>query len=167
MTIKGRSLLCAAMLAPTILLSACSGSGDAAGQATQAAKGAASSAASGAASSAASAAAPSKGATSAAAGGQQTVPPQRDATMDVKIDTCAVKNGTAQVAATVTNSGTAAENYVIAVEILQGGKRVDGTALLAASVPAGKSQKVDQGGTKSDLKGSVTCAVKSVQTMGG
>lgn len=163
MTIKGRSLLCAAMLAPTILLSACSGSGDAAGKASEAAKGAASSAAS----SAASAAAPSNGATSAAGGGQQTVAPQRDATKDVKIDTCAVKDGTASVAATVTNSGTATENYVIAVEILQGGKRVDGTALLASSVPAGKSQKVDQGGTKSDLKGTITCAVKSVQTMGG
>ena len=155
MTIKGRSLLCAAMLAPTILLSACSGSGDAAGKATEAAKGSATSASS---------AAPSQ---TGGAGGQQTAAPQRDATKDVKIDTCAVKDGAAQVAATVTNSGKTAENYVVAVEILQGGKRVDGAALLATSVAAGKSQKVDQSGTKSDLKGKVTCTVKSVQTMGG
>ena len=159
MTIKGRSFLCAAMLAPTILLSACSGSGDTAAKATDAAKGAATSAAS-------SAAAPSGSATPGS-GGQQTAQPQRDATKDVKIDTCAVENGAAQVAATVTNSGKTPENYVIAVEIQQGGKRVDGAALLATSVPAGKTQKVEQGGTKSDLKGKVTCSVKSVQTMGG
>lgn len=160
MTTKTRSILCAAMLAPTLLLSACGGGSDTAGKTTDAAKSAAASATSGASSAASKAATPGTG-------GQQTAAPQRDATKDVKIDTCAIKNGAAQVTATVTNSGKAAENYVIAVEIMQGGKRVDGAALLATSVPAGKSVKADQAGTKTDLKGTVTCTVKSVQTMGG
>lgn len=164
MAIKTRSILCAAMLAPAILLSACSGGSDNAGKTTDAAKSAAAKASSGASQAA------SPGASSAATtggGGQQTAAAPRDATKDVKIDGCAVKNGAAQVTATVTNNGKTAENYVIAVEVMQGGKRVDGAALLATSVPAGKSVKADQSGTKSDLKGTVTCTVKSVQTMGG
>ncbi len=144
----------AALLAPVLLLAACSGSSDGGAQATDAAKGAATSAASSAAK-------------ATTGGGQQTATPQRDATKDVTIDKCALESGTAQVEATVTNSGKQAENYVIAVEVQQGGKRVDGVALLATSVAAGKTQKTSMGGTKSDLKGAITCKVGSVQTMGG
>ena len=161
MTTKGRAILCAVIAAPTILLSACSGSDSTGAQATDAAKGAATSAGAAATSGAA------KSGGQPTSGGQQTATPQRDATKDVRIDTCAVKDGTAQVAATVTNNGKTAENYVIAVEVLQGGKRVDGAALLATSVAPGKSAKTEMGGTKSNLKGKVTCQVKSVQTMGG
>lgn len=141
MTSKGRAILCAAMLAPTILLAACSNSGDAGDGATT-----------------------NGGTTQGTGGGQQSV--QRDATGDVKIDSCAVESGVAQVKATIKNSAEAAENYVIAVEVHKGDERVDGVAL-TASVPAGESQEVQMGGTKSDLEGDVTCKVTSVQTMGG
>lgn len=141
MTSKGRAILCAAMLAPTILLAACSNSGEAGEGAT------------------------TGGTTQGTGGGQQSV--QRDATGDVKIDSCAVESGVAQVKATVKNSAEAAENYVIAVEVQKGDERVDGVALLASSVPAGESQEVQMGGTKTDLEGDITCKVTSVQTMGG
>lgn len=155
MTIKTRSILGAALLAPAMLLTACSGSSDTASNAASTAAGGASSAAG-----AASSAAPS-------AAGKTSSAPARDASKDVKLDGCALKNGSVHVTATVTNGAKEAANYVVAVDVMQGDKRVDGAALLAPSVAAGKSVKVEQDGTKSDLKGAVTCKVKNVQTMGG
>lgn len=165
---KFKSTLFAGALAPLMLLAGCSGTpsdGQAHDAATTGANGAATPGSTGTAGGGSTGGGTGT-ATAGGGGGQQSAAPQRDATKDVKLDTCAVKDGVATVAATITNSAKATENYVIAVEVQQGGKRVDGVALLA-TVDAGKSAKSQMDGTKSDLKGKVTCKVTSVQTMGG
>lgn len=160
---KLKPILIAGAFAPLLFLAGCSGDSDtpAAGTVTTGADGAATTAAG----------SPTKGAASprgadGGQGGQQTATPPRDATKDVQLDKCAVENGTAQVSAKVKSSADATENYVIAVEVLQSDKRVDGVALLATVEP-GKTETSQMSGTKSDLKGDITCKVTSVRTVGG
>lgn len=84
---------------------------------------------------------------------------------DVKFTKCEVEDGVAQVEATVTNSGDSTASIVVAVDIQQGGNRVDGVGLMANAVEAGKSVDASERGTKTDLDGDIECVASSVNAV--
>lgn len=99
-------------------------------------------------------------------GGQTSAAPAPTAKPeDVKFSKCAVEDGVAQVEAEVTNSGKTAASIVVAVEVKQGGERVDGMGLMANGVEPGKSVKASERGTKTDLKGDIECVAASVNAV--
>ncbi len=107
----------------------------------------------------------SSGQTPAAGTSRPTATPTASP-QDVTVDTCALKNGRAHVAATVKNVSSAPQTYVVAVEVNQGGKKVDGVALFVGNIAAGKTGKASETGNAS-LKGAVTCKVTSAQAVVG
>lgn len=113
----------------------------------------------------------SNGNATTGAGADESTPaaaaPPAEKAKDVKFDKCEVDDGVAQVEATVTNSGDAKANVIVAVEVQQNDKRVDGVGLIFNGVEPGKTGKASERGTKADLKGDIECVAASVDSVAG
>lgn len=87
---------------------------------------------------------------------------------DAVVDSCRLNDeGAPVVQASISNSGQTAATLVASVDVKQDGARVDGVGLIVNDVAPGESAAVSETGTKTGLRGEITCEVTGLEAVTG